>query len=349
MLPARSLGSKTARFRDWKVGDSLVFLVNKAVAGVAEVSGEPYVSKQRVWDNGVFPHRILVKFVHVLLPRSRPPVLGDIRDALTSAWGTRYGIGILNQSILPDAGAQVVLEAIRSCRNDLGEVRANLDSLLDEAKNQREAAQKQVRKRGRPRRQEPGPEARVEVEPLGSREEESAHSRAQSALIRLGKLTGCSVWIASNDRNRQYRGRSLGEGCLKSLPSLGLSEEATDRISRIDIIWIRQNAPVCAFEVETTTAVYSGLLRMADLLALVPALNVKLFVVGPSEREGKVMDELARPTFQKIGLSEFCRFISAEELDSLLARAQGFEGHVQPSVVDTIAIESEGQLQSTLH
>jgi hypothetical protein len=102
--------------------------------------------------------------------------------------------------------------------------------------------------------------------------------------------------------------------------SLGLSDEATKRISLIDVIWLRQNGPVCAFEVEETTSVYSGLLRMSDLISVIPALNIKLFIVAPRERQGRFMAELNRPTFQKIGLSEFCRFIASEDLEKLVGK-----------------------------
>ena len=172
-----------------------------------------------------------------------------------------------------------------------------------------------------------------------TKHEETEHIKAQSSLIQLGKITGSSVWIATNDRNRQFKGRSLGDGCLKALPKLGLSAEATRRISYIDVIWIRQNAPVCAFEVETTTSVYSGLLRMSDLLAEVPALNIKLFIVAPKDREQKVREELARPTFRKIGLNEYCRFISISDLHALLAKVGDLQGHIQPSILDKIAVE----------
>lgn len=339
-------GSKSDRFRDWKVGDHLAFIVGKAIAGLAEAAGEPFVSKQRVWDNGVFHYRIPIRFVHAMLPENRPPILGEIRDALTLAWGPRYGLGILRQQPLQDSPAETIIKAIRSGPNDLTAIQANFDRYLEEAKSQRDAAVTAKPKRGRPRKVEAAPE--VEEEVIRSKAEESAHSRAQSALIRLGKTTGCSVWIASNDRNRQYKGKSLGEGCLKSLPNLGLSDEATSRISLIDIIWIRQNAPVCAFEVETTTSIYSGLLRMSDLLSVVPALKIKLFIAAPKERQERVMAELARPTFQKVGLSEFCRFIATEDLDVLLSKVEDLEGHVQPSIVDTIAVELEDELGSAL-
>jgi len=336
-------GSKSARFKDWQQGDYLAFIVDKTLAALAEVAGKPFQSKQKVWDKDIYPHRIPIKFIHVLTVERRIPILGEVRDALTSAWGPRYGWGILNQQVLTDIAAETIVKAIRSRPNSLSEFKSNIEQFLLEAKQQREIMPKEKRKRGRPRK-----EALKAEKVFTTKEEESAHSKSQAALIKLGKITGCSVWIASNDRRRLFQGKPLGEGCLNSLPNLGLSEEATSHISLIDVIWIRQNTPICAFEVETTTSIYSGLLRMSDLLSIVPALNIKLFIVAPMERQAKVMAELARPTFQKIGLSEFCRFIPAEDLDTMLAKVEDLEGHVQPSILDTIAVELAEELGSAL-
>ena len=87
---------------------------------------------------------------------------------------------------------------------------------------------------------------------------------------------------------------------------------------------------------------------MSDLLSVVPALNIKLFIISPKERQGKVLAELGRPTFQKIGLSDFCRFISSEDLESLVEKVKGFQGHVQPSILDAIAIGLEEPIKSAL-
>jgi hypothetical protein len=60
---------------------------------------------------------------------------------------------------------------------------------------------------------------------------------------------------------------------------------------------LKGNSIIAAFEVECTTAVYSGLLRMSDLLALQPNLEINLFLVAPDERRDKVEQEILRPTF----------------------------------------------------
>jgi hypothetical protein len=325
-------GSRSARFKDWQKGDYIAFIVDKTLAGYAEMSGEYYRSNEQVWDNGLFPWRIPIKFHQVLAKSDRIPILGEIRDVLISAWGNSYGWGILNQSVLTNSAANKVLRAFSTRPNNLVQTQSNIQQLLEDAKQQRENPK--IKKDQRTR------SSKVETEPTLEKfttEEDSIHSKAQNALIKLGK-TGCSVWVASNDRNRSFHGKTLGDECLKQLPNLGLSDEATRKISLIDIIWIKQNAPVCAFEVETTTSIYSGILRMSDLISVVPALNVKLYIVAPRERQESVRRELTRQTFRKIGLNDFCRFISIEELNDLLSKVEGFGGHIQPSIIDKISV-----------
>ena len=334
-------GSKSARFKTWQDGDLLAIIVDKGLAGLAEVSGKPFESREKVWDNGLFPHRVRLKFTHVLEPKERPPILGEVRDALTRQWGPRYGWAILNQQVLESPHADVLARAIKSRPNALMEYQRNLVDLLDEARIKRDQNAQRKQRRGRP--QETLVVSEQEQERVRSRTEATTHTKTQSELITLGRVTGCSVWIASNDQGRTYGGKSLADDCLKRLPGMGLSDEATKRISLIDVIWVHQNAPVCAFEIETSTSIYSGLLRMSDLLAVVPALNIQIYIVAPQERQDRVLAELARPTFRKIGLSEYCRYISSEDLSELVAKVKGFGGHIQPSVLDTIAVSLEDE------
>src|SRR5215813_5987272 len=266
-----------ARFKNWSEGDHLAIIVEKNLAALAEVSGKPFNSRDKVWDNGLFPHRIPLRFTHVLKPKDRPPILGEIRDALTQQWGPRYGWAILNQQALESPHAEIVVRAISARPNALTEYQQNLQASLDEARLKREQANQHKPRRGRRPKAPPLPE-KIESEEarLFSKQDASIHTKAQSELITLGRITGCSVWVASNDKSRKYGGKILADECLKKLPNLGLNEEATRRISLIDVIWINQNAPVCAVEGESSTLVYSGLLRISDLLAVIPALNSQI-------------------------------------------------------------------------
>jgi len=263
-------------------------------------------------------------------------MLGEIRETLTRLWGATYGYGILNQVPIDTPDSNVIVHAIVSRENALEEYKRNLATYLDAARSKRQQAKVNRPKPGRPRKIVV-PSAVQEPEPPLAPEDDSVHTKAQAALVTLGKATGCSVWIALNDRGKSFKGRRLGDDSLTKLPSMGLNEEATKRISLIDVIWLNQKSPVCAFEIEASTSIYSGLLRMSDLLAVIPALNIQIFIVAPKERHDKVMSELSRPTFRKIGLSEYCRFISTEDLDTLLGKVSGLDGHIQVSILDKIA------------
>jgi hypothetical protein len=78
-------------------------------------------------------------------------------------------------------------------------------------------------------------------------------------------------------------------------------DEATNRtVELIDVLWLKGNAIVAAFEIESTTSIYSGLLPMSDLIAMQPNLNIPLYFVAPDERRQKVIDEVNRPTFSRL-------------------------------------------------
>ena len=91
-------------------------------------------------------------------------------------------------------------------------------------------------------------------------------------------------------------------------------------IEQIDVLWLKRSEIVRAFEVEHTTSIYSGILRMADLLAMQPNITIKLHIVAPTSRRDKVFQEIGRPVFAALGgraLSEICTFLSYESLTDL--------------------------------
>ena len=143
------------------------------------------------------------------------------------------------------------------------------------------------------------------------------HTEIQYNLLALGADMGFDLWVARNDRSKKWRGKALGEmpRMVSELPTQ--FNEATNRtIELIDVLWLKGNSIVAAFEVECTTAVYSGLLRMSDLLALQPNLDINLFLVAPDEREEKVEQEILRPTFglREKPLADVCGFLSFSKL-----------------------------------
>ena len=149
------------------------------------------------------------------------------------------------------------------------------------------------------------------------------HTQIQYLLLTLGAEMGLDVWVARNDKSKVWQGKSLGSlpGIVEQLPTQ--FNEATQRtIELIDVLWLKGNSIVSAFEVECTTSIYSGLLRMSDLLALQPNLDIKLYLVAPDERHDKVEQEILRPTFQlrPKPLNKVCGFLA---LNDLMKKVEG--------------------------
>lgn len=164
----------------------------------------------------------------------------------------------------------------------------------------------------------------------------TAHSQAQWLLAQIGKRLGCRIWIARNDRGKTWQGQRLGDLSIDHLPPLGIGTAAQKVVELIDVLWLRGgNQVVAAFEVEHSTSVYSGLLRMSDLTVLSPNLNFRLFIAAPESRLDKVRRELARPTFPWLDLHKRCGFFSMEKLARDTPHIMEFA--TAPSVIDVLA------------
>ena len=136
-----------------------------------------------------------------------------------------------------------------------------------------------------------------------ARESDHTHTEVQGWLRDLGLSLGFDVWVAANDRNRQLGGGRLGDRCLESFP-VQSARLAADAVRLIDILWFDRTSGeiVAAYEVEHTSSIYSGIVRMLDL-ALGPDVHTLegLFLVAPDDREEEVRIQLARPAFSRIG------------------------------------------------
>ena len=162
------------------------------------------------------------------------------------------------------------------------------------------------------------------------------HTHAQWLLATLGRALGCRVWIASNDRGRVWNGEPLGALSVRHFPSVAVDPPSRRLLELIDVVWLQgTHRVVAAFEVEHTTTVYSGLLRLADLAAACPNLTVPLYVVTPAARLDKVRRELARPAFQALGLHRRCGFFSSEALAE--AAAGMMQWATSPAALERLA------------
>lgn len=168
------------------------------------------------------------------------------------------------------------------------------------------------------------------------------HTEIQYSLLCLGADMGLDVWVARNDRSRTYNGNTLGmlSRMVSELPTQ--FNEATNRtIELIDVLWLKGNSIVAAFEVECTTSIYSGLLRMSDLLSLQPNLDIDLYLVAPDERRNKVQQEILRPTFElrEKSLSSVCGFLAFSNLTEKIngIRKLGLAKSLKPDFLKSAA------------
>jgi hypothetical protein len=304
--------------------------------GILEVKSEAFKSDERIWKDQVFPCRLKVSPFVTLTPETAVPV-HTFRETLTCftkpadprAWGAYFRGSPAKWST---ADGETVVKA-----------------LLDAKENPtvRPVDKKKLAKRppvfvSRDDTLVTVPEtAEPELLPADTvRSEVTHHTRIQAELLRLGSEMGFEVWVARNDRSRTFDGKRLQDfpKCRTSLPLQ--FDEATNRtIELIDVLWLKGNAIVAAFEIESTTLIYSGLLRMADLIAMQPNLNIPLYLVAPDEKREKVIAEINRPTFARLDppLSEVCRFISFAELSNKLGEVNRYVRYLRPDFLEELS------------
>ena len=161
--------------------------------------------------------------------------------------------------------------------------------------------------------------------------------RIQAALAQIGIRMGFRIWVPRSDRQNVLAlvPESQRIAFIDELP-LNYDDITLQTIERIDVIWLRKRSIARAFEVEHTTAVYSGILRMSDLLAYQPNMDIKLYIVAPDDRRDKVKQEIRRPTFSLLErgpLYQLCSFIPYTAVEAL-SRLPHLKHMTSGSIVD---------------
>ncbi len=152
--------------------------------------------------------------------------------------------------------------------------------------------------------------------PIDERVERASteHDEMQWRLIRLGQLAKCDVWVPRSDQPKQYEGHQFRDFVLTEFHE---TLDVPRSIENIDVVWKFGPYSIrSAFEIEHTTSIYSGILRLSDLRAEAPNSNYPLFIVASKDRRRKVFEELRRPTFSGpcLRLNEVIRFLEYEKL-----------------------------------
>lgn len=142
------------------------------------------------------------------------------------------------------------------------------------------------------------------------------HTEIQAWLRDLGLAIGFQVHVASNDRTRPWNGGLLGDKCLTQIPADLAQLPGADAVRLIDVLWLTAAGDVAAaFEVEHSTSIYSGIVRLLDLALGAPTQATRgLFLVAPDDREEQVRLQINRPAFRGIAQLQV-RFLPYSELE----------------------------------
>jgi predicted RNA-binding protein len=321
-----------------QVGDYLICYLTgiSRFIGVLEVKSDCFVDETPLWEDAVFPIRFRVKLIYQLTPKSAIPIqnlkekLSFFKKAGSKLSWTGLFRGSPNEFLQED-GKIIVEEIKRAAENPI-------DVEFDEKKYWR-----------KPRTFETKgaivtvPE-KEEVEVSKPEVGKSPHDEMQYLLLKLGSDVGLDVWVARNDLNKEFNGVIFKDiaNLRKELPRQ--FDEATNKtVEKIDVLWLQGDAIIGAFEIEHTTSIYSGLLRMADLISMQPNIKINLYIVAPDERRDKVFEEINRPVFAKLKppLPKICRFIPYSELKKGIDNVRNYTKYLKPEFIEEIAESCE--------
>lgn len=317
--------------------------------GALEIAGRTS-DMRRIWKEEDFPVRFSVKPLMLLEPEHGVPM--EELEGLVKFYaspkdkGKFKGIVRSSLNIINPTDGELILSLLRKAEE------TPVSRPVDPKKLARKAAAlyRVEPKKGKGKQTtlvsipepEGVPQAEVSDAQASTESATTRHVEIQYLLLTLGAELGLNVWVARNDRGRKWNGAALGSlpKTLDELPTQ-FNEATTRTIELIDVLWLSGNSIVAAFEVECTTSIYSGLLRMSDLLALQPNLDISLYLVAPDDRREKVEQELLRPTFslREKPLAKICGFLPfsvlCEKLDGI--RRLGLSGSLKPTFLKTTA------------
>jgi hypothetical protein len=281
--------------------------------GILEVVSNAFKDTTKIWKDNVFPSRVKVKIIAALQPATAVPVK-QLSDQLScfidmksphawtgrfrgspAKWNAKDGMAVVNavleakkNPVVRPVDPKALAYRPKGIKSKIGSVTV-------------------------PESEQPI----IDIKETG--EEQTDHLKIQFILYSIAKDMGLDIWIARNDKGRIVNGKRFADlPKIRDKLPLNFDQATIQTIELIDVLWLDKNSILAAFEIESTTSIYSGLLRMSDLIAMQPNLNIPLFLVAPDDRREKVFNEVNRPTFTKMNppLSGICKFISFSSLEN---------------------------------
>ena len=134
------------------------------------------------------------------------------------------------------------------------------------------------------------------------KDDESLHTEMQYHLLKIGNSLGYDVITATNDKSKSFKGHNFSFLCLRKFPEMQTDNDTLSTIKLIDVIWYEKgtNNVLAAFEVEKSTSIYSGILRLTDLSYSIADGDEIFYLIVPDKREKDVCVQLCRPAIKNL-------------------------------------------------
>jgi hypothetical protein len=290
--------TKKNKLASIKQGDVLVIYVERRLAALFSVKSKTFTSEVPVWPDDLYPYRIEIE-LQKIVPQSERLALSEprLQEALFRFHTRGYATAIvLNVRPLSSGPATMVLDFFTHAA-DWPDY--NPSTILEQLADEFEDANA------------------ILPEQLDTRNEENLHSEIQYYLADMGQILSYSVWIPENDRNRSFRNKRLDTLSSTEFPVRGLAPDVARIARNIDVVWARRRKPLKLFEVEKSTTIDSGLLRMSNLISAFDfEVEAEMYICADSRRYDEAKRKANWPTFANLDppLTKRCRFIAFEKL-----------------------------------
>ena len=173
----------------------------------------------------------------------------------------------------------------------------------------------------------------IQTVPLSSKED--PHGEQQGMLLELGRLCGYETYTNATDKTiRRFCGKPLAGFATIRNDTDDLLALPLKKMRETDVMWMAEDSeglyPQYAFEIEHTTKVKNGLLR---LLKIPERFRTQLFVIGPGEEEAGLFERYLQDSpfrqhahrFHFFSYSDVADFYQSKTVSDRIAKRWGIQ------------------------
>jgi DNA modification methylase len=143
--------------------------------------------------------------------------------------------------------------------------------------------------------------------------EVSEHDLMILRLLEIGESKGYGCHVGLKEQSTMLEFKKRSEPMLT--PSqYGMDKSAFDIVREIDMLWLKGDKIVAAFEVEKSTTIDSGINRFRNLFVVQPRSKIAAYIVVPDKRKMEAIKKLNSPANRKEKLHEKIKIIKFSDL-----------------------------------